>query len=375
MRANDFIQVLCDHIHGRKTNIIISSDLLKAAKSHQVEGIVYAQTKNSALQEAYYAAVYLDSQRRFFYQEIQSILSSKNIPFFSVKGLTVADFYPIPALRTMGDIDIITEYREDVKKILVANGYLFKGEELNEWHFFKQGIEFELHNHLMYKQNLATEKQALYFDKCWNYITAGRLDWNYHFLFLMAHLRKHLLVGIGFRSFMDIAVLIKNGGYLFDWEWIQKELNELDLFRFTQICFGLIQRWFEVEPPFTIPHLDEENVRIATAEIFENGIFGINIVNPEIRQGFDVYKSSERGYYCILLNRFIQKAFPKYEIMILFPEYKFLKGRKYILPFFWLFRFLRNVFNPIKWKKLKREISISRESLNNRKEQLRRWGL
>lgn len=42
-------------------------------------------------------------------QVISGLLNRNSIPFFSVKGLEVAKHYPFPALRTMGDNDIVVE--------------------------------------------------------------------------------------------------------------------------------------------------------------------------------------------------------------------------------------------------------------------------
>ena len=142
------------------------------------------------------------------------------IQYFSVKGLAIADYYPMPALRTMGDIDLVVKDKENVKNLLITIGYSFNEEEFNgwfnEWHFFKHGVEFELHDYLMYEQSLIPIEEVRYFNKCWDYVTDNELDWNYHFVLLIAHLRKHLLRGVGFRQFLDIAILIKNRGSLFN---------------------------------------------------------------------------------------------------------------------------------------------------------------
>ena len=109
------IQILKDHIHGKESKVCVTEALLEAAKRHQVEGIVFYQTKVDFLEKAYYAAVYYDIQRRALYKEIQNMLMDNKIQYFSVKGLAIADYYPMPALRTMGNIDLVVKDKENVK--------------------------------------------------------------------------------------------------------------------------------------------------------------------------------------------------------------------------------------------------------------------
>ena len=373
------LQILKDYIHEKESKVCVTEALLEAAKRHQVEAIVFFQTKTVSLTKAYYAAVYYDKQRRNLQKEIKNLLTDKKIPFFFVKGLAIADNYPMPALRTMGDIDLVVKDKENAKNLLTAAGYSFKEEEFNgwfnEWHFYKCGIEFELHDQLMYEHSFITEEEVRYFNKCWEYVSNNELDWNYHFILLVAHLRKHLFRGVGFRQFLDIAILIKYRRSLFNWLWIKNELNTLGLLDFTEICFGLIKQWFEVEAPFDISSLDEKKVKIITKEIFDYGVFGDSSDSLEIRQGYSITKSSSRCYCYTVMLRILKKAFPPYEFMIRASEYNVLKGRRYLLPFFWFYRFIRNLFKPHKWRKLKDETYISQRQYYERNEKLKRWGL
>ena len=227
----------------------------------------------------------------------------------------------------------------------------------------------------MYEQSLIPIEEVRYFNKCWDYVSDNELDWNFHFVLLIAHLRKHLLRGVGFRQFLDIAILIKNRGSLFNWLWIKNELNVLGLLDFTEICFGLIKQWFEVESPFGLLSLDGEKVKNISKEIFDYGVFGDSGDSLEIRQGYDITKSSSRCYCSTVLRRMLKKSFPSYDFLVRASEYNNLKGKRYLLPLFWAYRFIRNVFKPNKWEKLKDETYISQRQYYERNEQLKRWGL
>ena len=87
-----------------------------------------------------------------------------------------------------------------------------ESENVHEWPCERNGLHFELHDLLIKNDEQATKKQLRFFRDLMPYVKENTLDWNYHFLFMIAHLRKHFLFsGVGIRQFMDIAVLIKDG--------------------------------------------------------------------------------------------------------------------------------------------------------------------
>ena len=108
-----FLKTLENHIREEKTSVPDSIDLelvKNYAQSHQLEPIFYYQTGNALFREAYYAQIVMYDIRASVADELFGFLS--DIPFFILKGIKVAKFYPVKELRTMGDIDIITKRNE-----------------------------------------------------------------------------------------------------------------------------------------------------------------------------------------------------------------------------------------------------------------------
>ena len=131
-----------------------------------------------------------------------------------------------------------------------------ESENVHEWPCERNGLHFELHDLLIKNDEQATKKQLRFFRDLMPYVKENTLDWNYHFLFMIAHLRKHFLFsGVGIRQFMDIAVLIKDGPDL-DWKWIEKKLGELEIRRFAHACYSLIEYWFGITPPISFKRTD-----------------------------------------------------------------------------------------------------------------------
>ncbi|NCU27417.1 hypothetical protein EOM86_11990, partial [Candidatus Nomurabacteria bacterium] len=60
-----------------------------------------------------------------------------------------------------------------------------------------------------------------------HFIVNGRLDDSFHFVFAIYHLCKHFMnSGVGFRQFVDVAVLIKNDDRI-NWMWTENKLKEI----------------------------------------------------------------------------------------------------------------------------------------------------
>ena len=124
----------------------------------------------------------------------------------------------------MGDIDIVlsTDDRVKAHEIIQNLGYRNTVYEDAEWEYVKNGIEIELHDKLEYEQ---LTEHDLYFNDFWKYVKTENgesyLDPNFHFLYLLLHLRKHLIsFDVGFRQFMDIAVMAEFNKKILDWPWI-----------------------------------------------------------------------------------------------------------------------------------------------------------
>ena len=200
-------------------------------------------------------------------------------------------------------------------------------------------MHFEFHDRLT-DSDARTDEQQSFFNDFMPYVKDNALDWNFHFLFLIMHLRKHFMnSGVGLRQFMDIAVVAKNRKDL-DWGWIEDKLQELKLQKFAHACFSLIEDWFNITVPVQFTKLDEELTVEVTEKILNNGVFGFadednrdnRVSNILIQSGESIQKNRFNFLICSL--------FPSYEIMKDYPGCGFLDGRPYLLPIAWIRRFV-----------------------------------
>lgn len=384
---NFLISVLADFINKRITTEADQLDwtvLISYAEKHQVAGILYYQCKSflpeeaaKSLQPVYMSSIYFYMNREKQFKEIGQKLSEEKIPFFSVKGLLVARDYPAPSLRTMGDCDIVVhpEDKNKAHEVMCRLGYKKHSAASWEWIYFKNRLEFELHDHLLYDQVVNSQISRDFTDEAWKYTTHTEqnfeyeLDWNFHFVFLMLHLKKHFLnKGVGFRQFMDLTVVIQH--HQLDWIWLSEILEKLELLEFTKVCLTLCEKWFMVEMPVKAI-ITDTFFKEATLKIFNNGVFGFD--DPANAENAALNVLEKKGKVKMILG----SIFPAYKVVKHVPHYSFVKNRPWLLPLVWIYR----PFRSIRYGKgadgvrmLNRAVT-SDEALKERKEMLGQWGL
>lgn len=347
-----FISLLADYINERKTDtpsfFIDWEALIACSKRHEMSGILYYQCREF-IPEKYKEQLSSNLSSELFYyanrieleKKIINRFSEESVACFIVKGTAVAEYYPMPALRSMGDTDLLI-HKEDydkAHKMLLSMGFLCK---IINASYYKDEMLFEIHAQLISDSYMNNSELCAYFSDYWKYVDSGKLDWNYHFLFLIFHFWRHFFdSGVGLRHFADIAVLSRNNAEL-DWNYIERKLKEIGLWSFAQKVFDLNKRWFNVEVPLAIETMDEDFYLEVTEQILRNGVFGYN--NAENRANKIVQsETDEKKYSSVMRKRLCNTVFLKYDYMILMPEYSFLKGRPILLPAAWVYRGIRTV--------------------------------
>ena len=283
-------------------------------------------------------------------REISDALKNESVLFSTVKGMSLAALYPVPALRTMGDIDFIVSPADMKRAIGILRKLGYKDTEeiyAHEWAGDRNGIHIEVHDELVRRYEHASGKQAAFFNGFPSYIRDGVPDWRFHFLFLIMHLRKHFVeYGVGTRQFMDLAVVIKEKGTELKWEWIGEKLAELEMTAFASSCFFLVNRWFGVSVPIAYSPMDEAFFEKVTALVLKNGTFGFS--NPEHIKNdrLSDLAFSKGPLWIRRLSGLRKSMFPEYSYMRGYSVCGYLDGRPYLLPVAWIHRLCFLAFSP-----------------------------
>ena len=370
-----FIRVLRDYLHEEptETDPSLNWKLIKEyADRHQLSAIFYKQTKNEIFRKSYAFQLY-------HYQNLNQILVSlkellKDCEYIMVKGMDLAELYPTPALRSMGDIDILIHEkdREKIHGLLLDGGFCFKGEYIaSELKYEKNGYALEVHDSLVHRSP-GKEKRVTYFQQAWAYAKNGKLDWSFHLLYLIEHLRQHFVgKGVGFRQFLDIAFVCEKGNI--DWSFLSEELKKLELYEFATSVFAFLESWLKIRVPFEKRRLSEAFYCRASRKIFADGVFGFD---NEENQGVSVaVRMCNQGIGArrAKLEYLFNRALPPMRHMLRLPYCAYLHKYKFLLPFAWIHRF----FYRIRDKKVRGMVKapLADAKIKERLEFLKEWGL
>ena len=374
------------------------SELYQISYEHNLDSLVYMQIRkklesrnqHNMFLRSLLNDVFCDVNRRDMLREFTSYMEEIKVPFICMKGSVFRDYYPIPTVRSMGDVDIIIkpEDKETVDDIFVNKmGFTRFVDNHSVWTYYLKDFQFEVHNHMFYEELTSDFDYIEYFDHIFEHIHHDKVfdiesdylyvpDENYHFLYLMTHTAKHIINnGSGFRAYLDMVMFTRNNNKL-NWEWIREELKKMNLLQFTETCFALCERWFDVKMPLPHKELDESFFEEITEKTFNDGVFGLDNKENEGAHTAKEIKRENRGYWLTSIRLMTHLLFPPYEDMILAPWYSFLKGKRWLLPFAWIYRWIYCIIHKFGFalNRLTEPFRI-KEKIEKREDYINTWGL
>lgn len=183
--------------------------------------------------------------------------------------------------------------------------------------------------------------------------------------------------GVGFRQFYDISVVANGNGSEMDWGWIEVKLQELGLFDYTKNCCAFCEKWFQVQMPLSSPSVEEKFYQEATEKIFVDGVFGFEDHTNKENFAVNAIRFSDNSHGISMLVAALRKIFPSYETLTANKKFAFLRGKPFLLPIAWIYRFL-TTFSAGKVKSRARSIKasfVTEDAIEKRTKMLDKWGL
>ena len=370
------IRILQDFLRGEKTKIEdVNWERLRAiAHQQELSAIVYRQTRNPLFEKAYLyqvsRALRIENQLR----QLAGIL--EDYEYFLMKGSCLKECYPLPELRSMGDVDMVVhrEDRQQIHRCLVEHGFSFQESWEEQWIYKKGDIIYEIHDRLVVSRegNPSHEEFAA---RVWDYVQNKELDWNYHFVYILTHLRKHLVGhGVGLRQFMDVAVLCRYKPEL-DWDWISRELDRMGMLAFAQRVFAFNERTFGVRAPIGVEAMEEDFYQETLDRIFKDGVFGHDNPDPNHDEVAKLMRQQGLNTGAARRRVFLKMAFPPYDQLRKCGYLAYLNGHKFLLPLAWLHRAVYRLCDRQHRQSLMEIVGVKEDTLQKQEERLAKWGL
>ena len=212
------------------------------------------------------------------------LLKKNDIPFVILKGTAAAIYYPVPSLRTYGDIDFYVpeEYFDLSAKLLENNGYSYFGENDRHYEYMKNGMEFELHSKFSIEYYNDVDQILLNgLNNSVEYILGGYsfsgLPTYENGLVLLGHIMQHLkIAGIGLRQILDWMMFVHNELDDSAWENNFRSLAaEAGLEKLAITVTFMCKKWLGLPNDITwCNDADEEVAAQLLIRILDDGNFG-----------------------------------------------------------------------------------------------------
>lgn len=345
------------------------NELFHYAAMHTVDGIIgYECTKYHLCDDRIIASKMEKSMINTFglhYRKAEQmkrlivLLNENNIDHILMKGYVIKDIYPVPELRTYGDIDFVIREKDRLKtdKLMREHGYTVTANWEPVYSYKKDTEYYEIHTQLLDTDFTEEERHGIFAD-VWQHIKKRKgnsfeLVNEYHFIYLIAHLAKHAEKnGAGIRMYLDIALFIMNYSHELDWSYIENQLKELELSEFFSTVCMVCQKLFGTELPVRIEEHDSDIIDQFIDVIIEGGVFGaandvgvtslIDGENNDLRQR--------------KLRLVLRQLFPPGKDIAI--RYTYLQKYPWLLPIAWIDRMIKNK------AKVKHKLTVTKQIIH-----------
>ncbi len=281
----------------------------------------------------------LESNIQFETEKLIEVIKKNDIDALLLKGMVLKEYYPVPSMRSMSDVDIL--YKEcdksKVKQVLKEQGYKLTLDFNGELNFIKPPFHhYEFHPCLTFTPRNYND---VFYDVWDNpqQSTSGNcmtLSLANTYVYMLEHLAKHIeKAGAGLRMVMDVFVFLRKEQNNLNSEIINRKLEELKLKEFSEKIITIAQSWFGSENPDTESTAAQFILGSCTFGITDNAILQSNI-RTERRSG-----KKQNGFKYI-----IRKIFPEYKhICARFSSAKKLKLLyPFYIPAYWCLRLFKD---------------------------------
>ena len=283
-------------------------------------------------------------QQDYAVSEAEKALDKAKIEYIPYKGYIVRRDYPVPELRTMGDMDMLVREEDQprIQNVLTGMGYMFKGDFDDVWVYKQQNICFEIHNKLRYLRDEHSNLVEL--AGVWENVE--NIENNeykkvftdeFQLVLLIAHMVKHFFIaGCGIRLALDVVLFFKKHPDM-DWDKVIRWLraNQLEqafyfMAGYSEQVFGIV-----VDLPDKKEYSDEQYEKLS-CEFLKSNTFGA--YDSKLMKNYRAYQRNHKTKTNVKTAKKITRK--QFIITFLFmPADKMKLSRPYLNKYPWLLPF------------------------------------
>lgn len=274
-------------------------------------------------------------------EEFSEILSQNGIDHIVMKGFVLKELYPVPELRTYGDVDLVIrrEDREKCHDLMKKLGFSVKADWEPVYGYTRNREFYELHTELLDTDLPGKANCRDYFRTPWAHARCEehrrfQFEPEYHFLYLVTHLAKHVAgSGAGLRMYLDIAVFVQRYGDTLNWGKTGEALELLGLDRFAGTVLSLVEQAFGISAPIGGNTVGQTTIDEFLEFTLNGGVFGkvdkeggVLSMKEESRNRGEISRS----------GTLVSRLFPAAKTIQ--SRYTYLQKSPWLLPVAWVHR-------------------------------------
>ena len=342
-----------------------AQELLDEAKRQTVFSQVFSFIKDKCDKDAdktFSQIIAKNIRVEFAHNEVHKALSDNNIPYVVLKGVASAAYYNEPALRMMGDIDILVSPENisaadaALKSIGFVTNEQLDGDDMHIAYKRRDGLVCELHRSINgIPKNAAGERLQEYFADVFDSSLKYKMsngscvvpDKFHHGLIILLHTANHLTnEGVGLRHLCDWAVFVNNFSNEEFINTFEKPLKETGLWRFAQLLTACSIKHLGCDQKMWAGEADGDLLDGIIADILNGGNFGKK----------DVERYSQIKYISDRKSGEKAKKSPIFQLLSSInektkKEFKFVNKSKFFLPIGWFFTVIKYLYLVVMGKR------------------------
>ena len=290
------------------------------------------------------------TQRGALMDEQVQLMNEQGIDHILFKGYVVRNYYPVPELRTFGDVDYVIrkQDRERSHAMMLEQGF----QPHYDWepvYDYTRGQEYyEIHTDVMEIDVSDKADFVGYYSHIWEHVFRPdevakphtyEFTPEFHLIYLLTHIAKHISSsGAGIRMYLDIAFFIRHFGDSLDWNWIMSQFEILHFQDFANITFTAVEQWFGLKSPIPLREISPEVMEDFLSFTLEGGVFG----HYNRDKSAVMLKKNDRNNEeeVSKVKTLLFHIFPSVDSMK--HRYTFLQKYPWLLPVAWVRRFVDN---------------------------------
>ena len=261
-----FFRCMTAFLHGRTVEDLPLSPpewgkLFHLARRQSLSGALFLATEHTPMPDSVRDRLRRDGfltlsayeDRRLAVGDIAAEFDKRQIAHLFFKGTVVGAYYPAPAMRSMGDIDMVirADDRTNADAAMTSLGFTCTSRSSEVWVYERRELLIEMHT-IVRRYDVAAQSPVPY-DDLW---TNARLQQGhtYHLsdeaeiVHAVHHLVAHFSAGgCGLRMVMDVAVLYRRFADTDVWQAATARLEKDGLLLFTRRLLWFIALALEIE--------------------------------------------------------------------------------------------------------------------------------